>query len=156
MRTIKIGEVEYQQLETAEDLSVERYAILKEYILYKETGVDTPSLSRTITGFVHGFDNESKAHMLTTLYDFLIGTNRAVEKVDADQLVFSLITLEEGEDVNSTNEGFLKEKLKRMNANGLTQSVVEETVENFISSSSTHFVTFFLQNMRAMREMSEL
>jgi hypothetical protein len=153
MKTIKIGDTKYKQIETAEDLSVQRYAMLKEYIIWKETGVDTPNLADTITKYVHAFDNESKAAMLTTLYDYMTGIKQAREQVDADQMIFALITLESDEDMIKTNDGFLKEKLARMNENGLTQKVVEETVENFIQASSAHFVSFFKENMT--RQMTE-
>ena len=156
MKTIKIGNEKYKQIETAEDLPIQRYAMLKEYVIWKETGVDTPNLVTTITKFVHGFDNESKAAMLTSLYDYMTGIKQAKEEIDADQMIFALITLEDDEDQTKTNDGFLKEKLGRMNANGLTQKVVEETVENFIQASSAHFVSYFRESMtRQMTEMSQ-
>lgn len=154
MRTVKIGEKEFKQIETAEDLSVARYALLKEFIIWKETGVNTPNLVQTLAKYVHGFDNNSPSQMLITLHDYLTGVNQVNEGTDYDQMIFCLITLEDDEDPNKTTDGFLKEKLDRFNALGLSQSVVEETVENFINGSSAHFVTYFRENL--MSQMTEL
>lgn len=147
MKTIKIGSTKYKQIETAEDLPIQRYAMLKEYVIWKETGVDAPSMVDTFTKFVQGYDTESKSAMFVSLYDYMTGIKQAKDQVDADQMIFSLITLENDEEETKTNDGFLKEKLARMNANGLTQKVVEETVENFIQASSAHFVSYFKESM---------
>lgn len=154
MRTVKIGDKEFEQIETAEDLSVGRYTLLKEFIQWKETGVNTPSLVQTLAKFVHGFDNASPSQMLITMHDYLTGTEQLANGIDYDQMIFALITLEKDEDKNNTTDGHLREKIARFNALGLTQGLVEETVENFIQGSSAHFVSYFRENL--MSQMTEL
>ena len=141
MKKIKIGDTEYNQAETAEDLSIKRFTNLKEYLVYKETGVAAPNLIETIRGFVQGFDNESKSQMLITLHNYFTGLQQLSENKDADQMIFSIITFDAEEDKTNFDETLAKEKLERWNKDGLTQKIVEESVENFIKASSAHFVT---------------
>jgi hypothetical protein len=142
MKKIKIGETEYEQAETAEDLSIKRYADLKQYLIYKETGVAVPKLIDTIKGFIQGFDNESKSEMLITLHNYFTGLKQAEDKNDADQMMFALITFEKDEDTTKFDETLAKSKLEKWNKEGLTQRVVEDSVVNFLKASSTHFASF--------------
>jgi hypothetical protein len=141
MKKIKIGETEYEQAETAEDLSIKRFTDLKHYIIYKETGVAAPNLIETIRGFIQGFDNESKSEMLITLHNYFTGLQQINDGGDPDQMMFALITFEKDEDRTKFDETLAKDKLKRWNEQGLTQKTVEESVTNFIQASSAHFVT---------------
>ena len=152
MKTIKIGEEEYSLCENAEDLSIKRFVHLKEYMMYKQTGVNAPDLMKTLQRFIDGYDNESKSEMLITIYDYLTGTKQVAELLDADQMVFGIIAFEKGEDVNLFSESTCKEKLARMNDNGLTQGLVEESVENFIKTSSTHFVSSLKTSLMGVEE----
>lgn len=142
MKKIKIGETEYEQAETAEDLTIKRYADLKQYLIYKETGVAVPKLIDTIRGFIQGFDNESKSEMLITLHNYFTGLKQAEDKSDADQMMFALITFEKDEDRTKFDETIAKSKLEKWNKDGLTQRVVEDSVVNFLKASSTHFASF--------------
>jgi len=141
MKKIKIGEIQYEQAETAEDLSIKRFTDLKHYIIYKETGVAAPNLIETIRGFIQGFDNESKSEMLITLHNYFTGLQQINDGGDPDQMMFALITFEKDEDRTKFDETLAKDKLKRWNEQGLTQKTVEESVTNFIQASSAHFVT---------------
>lgn len=147
MKKITIGNREYEQCETAEDLPIKRYTALKHYMIYKETGVTIPSLINTISGFVRGFDNESKADMLITLHNYVTGLSQIQEDFDPDQMVFALITFDKDEDKNIVDETKLKEKIENWSKDGLKQGLVEETVMGFISQSMTHFVTSFQTNL---------
>lgn len=147
MIKVKIGDKEFEQYETAEDLPIYRYKVLKEYIIWKETKVDKASLVDTIRGFVAGFDNNSKSQMLITLNNYFVGLQQPTEP---DQMIFSLITLEEGEDENRYDEGFLIEKLDRFNELGLTQGHVEEAVNSFLKGSQAHFVSYFQKNLESL------
>ena len=151
MKKVKIGNKEYEQAETAEDLSIKRFTNLKEYLIYKETGIAYPSLIKTIMGFIQGFDNESKSQMLITLSDFHKGLQQTN---DADQMVFAIMTFDKDEDKNNFDETKAREKLERWNEAGLTQKTVEESVTNFIQASSAHFVTS-LQVSLTMQSLEE-
>lgn len=154
MKKVTIGDKEYQQCETAEDLPIKRYTALKHYMIYKETGVTIPSLIDTISGFVRGFDKESKADMLITLHNYVTGLSQIQDDFDPDQMVYALITFEEGEDINKVDETKLKEKLESWSEH-LTQGVVEDTIVGFIERSTTHFVTSFQTNLETARVASE-
>jgi len=154
MKKIKIGNTEYQQAETAEDLSIKRFTNLKEYLIYKETGVAAPSLIETIRGFIQGFDNESKSQMLITLHNYFTGLQKLTDNNDADQMIFSIMTFDSDEDKINFDETLAKEKLERWNNDGLTQKIVEESVTNFIKASSAHFVTS-LQVSLMMQNLEE-
>jgi len=147
MIKVKIGDKEFEQYETAEDLPIYRYKVLKEYIIWKETKVDKVSLVDTIRGFVAGFDNNSKSQMLITLNNYFVGLQQPTEP---DQMIFSLITLEEDEDENRYDEGFLKEKLDRFSEMGLTQGQVEEAVNSCMKGSSAHWVSYFQKNLETV------
>jgi len=154
MKKIKIGNTEYQQAETAEDLSIKRFTNLKEYLIYKETGVAAPSLIETIRGFIQGFDNESKSQMLITLHNYFTGLQQLTDSKDADQMIFAIMTFDIDEDKINFDETLAKEKLERWNNDGLTQKIVEESVTNFIKASSAHFVTS-LQVSLMMQNLEE-
>ncbi len=154
MKKIKIGNTEYQQAETAEDLSIKRFTNLKEYLIYKETGVAAPSLIETIRGFIQGFDNESKSQMLITLHNYFTGLQQQLGNKDADQMIFAIMTFDSDEDKINFDETLAKEKLERWNNDGLTQKIVEESVTNFIKASSAHFVTS-LQVSLMMQNLEE-
>ena len=154
MKKIKIGNTEYQQAETAEDLSIKRFTNLKEYLIYKETGVAAPSFIETIRGFIQGFDNESKSQMLITLHNYFTGLQQLTDSKDADQMIFAIMTFDKDEDKINFDETLAKEKLERWNNDGLTQKIVEESVTNFIKASSAHFVTS-LQVSLMMQNLEE-
>lgn len=151
MKTIELGEYKYRICETADDLPIKRYVQLKEYLSYKDTGVDRASLIEMVQKFVISFDTESKSGMLIALKDYLTGLNLIRDKKDPDQLIFSVITFEEGEP-NEFNEGFAMEKLNRMNEYGVTQGFIEDQIVNFIVASKTHFVTYFRKNLEAITQ----
>lgn len=147
MKKIDIGGTEYEQAETAEDLSISKYTDFKRFMIYKQTGVNTPDLINTIQGFVAAYDKESKSQMLITLHDYFSGLKQVDEGFDADQMLFALITLDEDENVNKFDETLAKEKLERWNNNGLTQKIVEESVTNFMKASSTRYASFLQQTL---------
>jgi hypothetical protein len=149
MKKVTIGNIKYEQAETAEDLPIKRHTALRQYMIYKETGVTVPNLISTISGFVRGFDNESKADMLITLHNYVTGLSQIQNEVDPDQMVYALITFDKDEDKNKVDETLLKEKIERWSNEGLTQGVVEDAVKGFMERSTTHFVTSFQKNLMA-------
>ena len=154
MNKIKIGEKEYPLIETAEELSVRRYATLKEFLIQKETGTSITSLSETFQRFIKNYDNESKAGMLLTLANYVSGLKQVEVGEDADQMIFTLIVLEDGEDATMYDKTQAKEKLKRFNSGGLTQGLVDTTVLNFIKTSPillTYFLTMGMVGMETKK-----
>jgi hypothetical protein len=152
MKTITIGDKTYKLAENAEDLSLKRYTQLKEYLLHKETGVPLPSLSDAIRGFIKGFDTNSKAEMLISLHNYFSGIKSVESMEDADQLIFSVICYEDGEDVLLYDKTQAKEKLKRMNSAGLKQGEVTKAVNDFIEGSPLLSSLYFLKSLQSLKD----
>lgn len=155
MITIKIGETDYSLIETAEELSIKRYTELEALMVYKMTGVQIPSLVEAMRGFIAGFDENSKSKMLISLKDYHTGLLEVQNRNNADQLIFSLIVLEDGEDSTGYNSGRAKEKLERMNVNGLTQGFVKETVEAFIVASPLLYAQSLLMSLEGQKKITQ-
>lgn len=154
MKTIKIGDKSYKLFETAEDLSARRYAQLKEFLIQKETGASIQSISETFQRFVKNYDQESKAGMLLTLANYLTGLKQVEALEDADQMIFTLICVEEGEDITKYDKTQAKEKLERFNSQGLTQGLLAPIVLNFIKDSPTllnYYLTMGLMGLEEKR-----
>ena len=92
-------------------------------------------------------------------YNELVNFNTAITmkdyQLDPLGMCFALITVEEGEDLNSTNETALKEKLKRMISNGLDYDVVKNEVLNFMNRYPDKFSPY-LQVWEMMKTGSVL
>jgi hypothetical protein len=155
MKTIKIGETDYFLTETAEELSIKRYTELEALMVFKITGVQIPSLVEAMRGFIAGFDENSKSKMLISLKDYHTGLLEIQNKNNADQLIYSLIVLEENEDSTEYNAGLAKEKLERMNKDGLTQKVVRETVDAFIVASPLLYAQSLLMSLEGQKTKQE-
>lgn len=155
MKTIKIGETDYFLTETAEELSIKRYTELEALMVFKITGVQIPSLVEAMRGFIAGFDENSKSKMLISLKDYHTGLLEIQNKNNADQLIYSLIVLEENEDSTEYNAGLAKEKLERMNKDGLTQKVVRETVDAFIVASPLLYAQSLLMSLEGQKMKQE-
>ena|SRR3990172_59114 len=132
---IKPDGKEYKLAENANDLSVRRFAQIKAFLMQKQTGVNVPDIINAMQGFIKGFDTGSKSEMLITLYNYAGGLQKVDAMEDADQLMFTVICLEPGEDVAEYDMTLAKEKLSRMNKEGLTQGQVIQEVEAFIKDS---------------------
>jgi len=152
MKTIKIGLVDCELAENAEDLSLKRYAQLKEFLLQKETGVSLPSLSDAIRGFIRGFDTNSKAEMLISLHNYFSGIKSVEALEDADQLIFSIICYEKDEDKNEYDKTKAKEKLARWNKAGLKQGVISKASDDFIKGSPILSSLYLVTSLRSLKE----
>lgn len=143
MKKLTIGNITVDCCETAEDLPIKRAVAMKEYILYKERGLDIPSLVKTFKGFIQAFDEKSPSQMLISMMDFVKGAENIVKGEDPDQMLFALITFEDGEDKGNTDKTLLKNKLERLSKEGLSQGLVEKEVENFMKGWQPHLSSYF-------------
>ena len=137
MKTYKIPgtKTELELAENAEDLSLKRYAHLKEFLIMKDTGVSANSLADTLIGFYKGFDNKSPSEMLIVLNNYVTGLKQVRDLEDADQYIFSLICFEKDEDKKTYDKTKGKEKIDRLNLAGLKQGELVSQVEAFIKGS---------------------
>lgn len=148
---IKPDGIEYKLAENANDLSVRRFAQLKVFLMQKQTGSSIPSIISAMQGFIKGFDAGSKSEMLITLYNYAGGLQKVEALEDADQLIFTVICLEPGEDAAEYDTTLAKEKLSRMNKEGLTQGQVVEEGTTFIKGSpilSSFYLVKSLLNLK--------
>lgn len=154
MKTWRINEngKEYKIAENADDLSVRRFAQLKEFLIQKETGVAVPSLIKAIQGFIKGYDTNSKSEMLISLYNYAGGLRNIADMEDADQLIFSVICNEAGEDETKYDKTLAKEKLERMNKEGLKQRQVVKEVESFIKDSPILSGLYLVRSLLNLQE----
>jgi hypothetical protein len=149
---IKENSKEYRIAENAEDLSVRRFAQLKEFLITKETGVTVPSLIKAIQGFIKGFNTDNKAEMLIALYNYAGGLQKAEAMEDADQMIFTVICLDTNEDETKYDKTLAKEKLERMNLEGLKQGQVIKEVESFIKGSPILSSLYLVKSLMNLQE----
>jgi hypothetical protein len=135
MKTIQIGKLKVKVAENANDINIQRFVAMKEYVIAKETGIDRPTLTSTFKQIYQNFNKNDSAGTLIAIYDFINGLANIEKQQDAHQMIFALLTLEENEDETNTDKTFLKEKLDRLAKQGLKQGTVEEYSENFIIAS---------------------
>lgn len=155
MKTYTIGdhsEVKLTMIETAEELPTRRFLELKALLVQKETGCNLPSLHESMAQYVKEFDNRSQAGMLITLYNYLTGLDSVVEGNDADQLLFSLMVLEEGENPKIWDKNLAKEKMSRLADLGLTQGEVNREVEAFLKGSKILSGFYSLMNSVSLKQ----
>ena len=152
MKTIKIGKSEYRLAESAEDISIRRFVELKSCLIQKETGVAVPSLIKAIQGFIKGFDTQSKSEMLISLYNYVGGLQKVESMEDAEQMIFSLICYEKDEDETKYDKTQAKEKLERMNKEGLKQGIVIKEVESFIKGSPILSGLYLVRSLLNLKE----
>jgi hypothetical protein len=126
MKTIKIGELEVKVCETIQDIPVERWTAVKEWLLWQESGFDIPTLPDLAKKMSQEFDNNSPSGMYKAFHDDMQRIEKIKQRTDADQMIFALITLEKDEDKMVTDHTFLKEKIHRFAKEGLTQGTVQK------------------------------
>jgi len=135
MKKIKIGDQEFEQAETIEDLSIKRWVAFKNEMIADEAGVDIPTLKKVFTQFTQEFDKSSMSGMYRAVYDYIYKLGQIEHGNDHSQMMYALITFlpdEVGEMRNSTDSSYLKEKLEQFGKLGLTQGQVVESVNVFI------------------------
>jgi hypothetical protein len=122
----------FQICEGIEDINITRWNQIKKWIIQVESGTSIPNLRDMFTKFTAQFDKASPGGMYRVVHDYLHSLSSVTNAEDGDQMVFALMTLEDGEDPINIDESKLKDKLSRMADHGLTQGFVKQEVENFI------------------------
>lgn len=135
MKSYVIGKTKTRICESIEDLNIKRYVAVKQFMITQESGYDLPSLRKIFTDLKDNFDEKKASKMLLTIYEYIISIKHVQEMDDADQMIFALITLDEGEQPDYVDKTHLKEKLNKYAAEGLTQGEIKREVANFIHGS---------------------
>lgn len=135
MKKIKIGEQEFEQCESIEDLPMKRWVPFKNHMLQDESGVELPTLKNAFTQITQEFDKGSMAGMYRSIYDYIYKLSNIESGVDHTQMMFSLITFlpdETGEKRTQADQTYLQEKLETFAKAGLTQGQARNDVAAFI------------------------
>lgn len=133
MKSLEIGKIKVKLAETLEDLNINRWTAIQIYAQEVESGIDLPSLQDMFFNrFTPEFNRVNAGGMYIALFDFLKSYENLTTE-NADQMVFALITLEEGEEPSSTDNTMLQEKLARYAKEGLNQGLVKRTITDFIT-----------------------
>lgn len=154
MKSYKIKEdgMTYNLCETAEDLGIVRFGILKNIITEESSGMKLPDI-------IEWFASRRQFYNQSDIYSLLTSEINLAKQVsdnssnifnDASHRIFALIVTEEGENVHDYDSTQGDEKLSRMAKEGLTQGEVLSVTENFISASPTLSNSFFLMSLVAM------
>jgi|SRR3990172_3103806 len=133
MKKFKIGELEVSMCENLEDMHMNRWVAFKAQMNQSETGREIPSSIALYQDMMNTFNKEDQAGLIVRLYKEIIELKHVQEMDDADQLMFALMTLEEGENPSKTDKNLLKEKLQRFGEHNLSQGTIQKEVSNFIS-----------------------
>jgi len=142
MRAFKIGDGDYQLLESVTDINDKRFTYFKMYLLQSLEGIDRPLFKSTMEKAMEHFNH----HRYIQAWGEFENYNHAIEheKYNEDALskCFALICLEKNENQLNTDDNFLNEKLEKMWVDGLTRGLVEESVRNFIMMSPLSFGSY--------------
>lgn len=134
MKTRKFKEGSIKICETIDDINIKRFMAMKEWIIYKESGMSMPSLKELYVDTLNAFDSEKPSRIVIGLHDQIRAINFVENGFDPDQMLFALMSVEEGEDVTVTDHTQLKEKCDRLAKLGLSQGEAVQEVANFIKA----------------------
>lgn len=134
MKSLEIGSLKVKLAETLEDINIKRFTAVKQWVVAKDCGMDLPLNRNVFVSVIRAFNESNSAEMLIKLNDHVAGLRNVAENTDANQMIFALATLEDGEDSASTDETLLKEKLERFANAGLTQWQCKQYAEDFIAA----------------------
>ena len=155
MKTIKIGEEKYKVISNIGEIKYSRMNMFNQYISAVFQGLDIPLFAVTMDKVKAYYNNGEYMQAYNELVNFDTAIKMKDYQLDPLGMCFALITVEEGEDLNSTNETALKEKLKRMISNGLDYDVVKNEVLNFMNRYPDKFSPY-LQVWEMMKTGSVL
>ena len=132
MKKIKIGEQEFEQAESIEDLNIKRWNAFTNSMIADEAGVEVPRLKQMFTQLTQEFDKQSMSGMYRAAYDFMYKLGQIQAEINPSQIMFALITFIPDEDRTSTDQTLLKTKLDVFAKAGLTQGQVKKDIDAFI------------------------
>lgn len=127
----------FQCCEGVEDINAKRWNEVKKQLARIESGLDIPTLKEMFKKYTLAFDKGNHGASYRVIADFLFSLEQVEKNNDPDQMIFALMTLEDGEDPATVDATKLKDKIERMCAAGLTQGCIREEVENFIEGLIT-------------------
>ena len=150
MKSIKIGEKEYQLIETLFDINDERFNIFKQHLMQVFENLDKPLFAATFSKYVASHNSGNHAEGLIEWFNFKKAIDLKELNYDAYSFCFALLCLEPGENQRDCSDSKQLKKLEEIRSNGLTRGMVEETVENFIKASGTTFGVY-IQMLELMK-----
>ncbi len=147
-KTLTVGSETWTFTQDAEDMTLHRLVMFKQYLIQKETGTLVPSLIKMVNEFVTGFDKNSPSKMLISMHDYLYGIQKVNEGEDFDQMLLSIILNAPDEDLQVWDKKLGKTKIKKFNSEGMKQGQVIEYVDSFLKGCPA-FSEFYFQKISA-------
>lgn len=145
MKQISIGKENYNLLESVNDISDKRFAFFKMYLLQSLEGIDRPLFAETMQKAMDHFNGHRYVQAWGEFENYAHAIEYEKYNEDALSKCFALICLEPEEDQLNLDDNYLKEKLERLNKDGLTRGFVEESVRNFTQASPLSFGAYSLK-----------
>ena len=161
MKTLTIGDCIIEVAESAEDLSPVRYTAIKTVVAKQTSGLEMPDLVTFFSSRREMYNSSDLFGLMASEMNFVqqLQTQQTTIAEDASVELFGIVCFEPGEDKTSYDSSKSTEKLKRLNAAGLTMGEIWREVTGFIRASKQLSVSFFLTNLEAtktQRTLSEI
>jgi len=156
MKKIKIGKKEYSLCESVNDLYDIRFPIFLNFLRMSIENIDKPLFAGKKQKAEEWLNKAMPYNAVKEFLDYGSSINLDQVNITGLSMCFSLICLDNGEDQSNIDETFLKEKLGKMQKDGLKRGIVEEQVSSFIKASPDSFGEYNLiaELMQEMKNFS--
>lgn len=139
MKTIKIGEIEYDLCENMNDILDSRFMTFKQYLLQSLERIDKPLFEATRQRAIAFLNKQQFYQAFQEFENYGEAIRIQEQNYESTSICFTIICLEKDEDQTKSDLNFFKGKLKKMQKEGLIRGFVEESVQNFIIASPNSF-----------------
>jgi len=139
MKTITIGEKQYEVCVHKDDINFQRFVMFKQYVPMIWEKMDSPLFEAYFDRVKTHYDKGEHTQGIIELINYKSAIDNLKHGHDAWGICFALICLEKDEDQTRLDENFLTEKLKKWIADGLTAGQVHEVVVDFLKASPEVF-----------------
>jgi hypothetical protein len=140
MNKLTIGNLSLDICQNPSDILYSRFVMFKQYVPQVFEKLDSPLWEVYQDRIKKAANDKNIWQIVIECQNYSFAIKQVAENIDAWGICFALITLEPGEDKAKHDEGFLKEKIERLNKEGLTYSIVKKEVINFMTTSPDVFM----------------
>lgn len=141
MKQLKIGKLSIRVCEHQGDINYLRFVKFKQWAPQFWERMDSPTFKEYFEKFKELHNKGKYAESVMIWYDYQLAIKQTVEQsFDAWGICFALIAIFPKEDEKSCPDDIqLREKIDRLNAEGITAQQVKEGVLNFMKASPEVF-----------------
>jgi hypothetical protein len=154
MKQVKIGNKEYNQIESIFDIGDERFVVFKQHLLQVFENVNNASFLQMHNRITKYFNANDSYQIIVELENFKKSLELRDLNYDAFSFCFALLHLEKEEKQNDFGGDYQLRKLEEMRKNGLNRGQVEDVVENFMKASPKHF-GHYLEVLQVLNSFSK-